>query len=336
MSIFKAKNGKWHYQFMLNGERKHGLCIGCRDKKEALEFEGDLKYKLSLQQRGKIPKEYKLSFKKATEIYLKYSKANKITYKKDETLVKYMLDYFGKDKKVSEIKPIDIEKFKTYMTEVKKRSNATFNRYYSALSKMFNILIENDLILKNPCKKVKKLKEDNQKTRYLSKKEEKALFKELADHLKPIVICALQTGLRRSNILNMRWENIDLKLMFIEVLKQENKGHKKIQIPISPKLYQVFMDLVPKENGYVFINPETSEPYTDIHKGFDKAVERAGIKDFTFHDLRHTVGTRLMMKGMDVRTIQEMMAHSQISTTQRYMHVTPENKKKAIKILNSF
>jgi len=89
-------------------------------------------------------------------------------------------------------------------------------------------------------------------------------------------------------------------------------------------------------NSYVFINPHTGERCKEIKTGFNKVVERAKIDKFTFHDLRHTVGTRLVAKGIDIRTVQEFLSHSQISTTQRYAHATPENKLKAVVVLNSF
>jgi len=337
MSVDEVKKGKWHYLFMLNGERKHGLCHGCRTQKEAQEYENDLKYTLSLQQRGKIDYTQKITFKKMMDAYLTYSLANKANYKKDLHYTHVLTEFFGANKNIMEIKPTDIEGLKTFLTVDKKLSNATFNRYFSALSKAYNVIIkDNNPNILNPCRNVKKLKEDNQKTRYLSKDEEKALFKELAGHLVPITIIALQTGLRKGNILTMRWENVDFEHGFIEVLKQENKGHKKIQMLISKKLLAELKKLNPQKEGFIFINPKTGNPYKDIHNGFDKAVERAGITDFTFHDLRHTVATRLVTNGADIKTVQEFLSHSQISTTQRYAHATSDSKQKAVDILNSY
>lgn len=96
------------------------------------------------------------------------------------------------------------------------------------------------------------------------------------------------------------------------------------------------MTIEEKKEGYVFINPDTNKPYTTIKTGFKRALERAGIENFRFHDLRHTVGTRLVANGADSMTVKEFLAHSQITTTQRYMHPTPENMLNAIDILNNF
>ena len=136
--------------------------------------------------------------------------------------------------------------------------------------------------------------------------------------------------------MNLKWESIDLKYGFIEILKQENKGHKKIQIPLSNKFKEELEKIGIKKSGYVFINPDTQKPYTTIKTGFNRALQRAGIENFRFHDLRHTVGTRLVASGADLQTVKEILAHSDIKTTQRYTHPVKENLKKAIDILDKF
>lgn len=171
--------------------------------------------------------------------------------------------------------------------------------------------------------------------RYLTKEEEIALFKELADHLKPMVTGALQTGFRRGNILNLRWEQIDLEFGLIEIEKQNTKGHKVIKMPISEKLKKEFEKIGIKESGYVFINPETNKPYTTISKGFLEACKRADIKNFRFHDLRHSVGTRLIEQGVDIKTVQELFGHSSITVTERYLHTSIKRKKLAIDVVKS-
>jgi len=142
-------------------------------------------------------------------------------------------------------------------------------------------------------------------------------------------------GLRRENILNLKWEQIDFDYKYIGIEKQNNKGHKDIKIPISEKLMSVFNHIEHKSE-YVFISPKTGKPYNTIRKGFLAACKRAGIENFRFHDLRHTVGTRLIEKGVDVKTVQELFAHSSIATTQRYTHTSVQRKIEAISVLNSY
>lgn len=115
----------------------------------------------------------------------------------------------------------------------------------------------------------------------------------------------------------------------------KNKGNKRIQIPLSETLYNEFIKIRQKE-GFIFVNPETGLPYQDIKKAFNSAKERAGIKNFRFHDLRHTVATRLVEKGIDLAVVQDLLAHSNIQTTMRYAHPVPKRKLEAIQALDGY
>ena len=91
-----------------------------------------------------------------------------------------------------------------------------------------------------------------------------------------------------------------------------------------------------KDSGYVFVNPDTGKPYNTIRKAWTNALKKAKIENFRFHDLRHTVGTRLIEKGIDIKTVQELFAHSSLVTTQRYVHTNSKRKREAMDILNSY
>ena len=330
MTISK-RNGKYYCRFQLNGERHHKLCAGATSIKEAEKIENAFKYKLQQQQNGVIPKEEKnVPLYKLKEIYLDYSETNNRNYKNNIYYINIIMDYFGENTIVQKIFPQNVENFKEWLRTKRHLKNSSINRYLEILSKMFNLGIDNGLLAQNPVSKVKKLLEDNHKIRFLTIEEENKLYKSLPDFLKPIVTVALQTGMRKGEILNLQWSNIDFEYGFIELLK--TKSGKARKIPISDKLWQV-LNNQNKNNKYVFINPETGLPYVDIKKSFNKAKEEAGIKDFRFHDLRHTVATRLVEKGIDLLVVMDILGHTNIETTMRYAHPIPKRKVKQYQFL---
>ena len=203
------------------------------------------------------------------------------------------------------------------------------------LKKVYRMAVDNNYLLKNPWQNIKKFPVKNYSVRYLKPDEEERLFKVLPEYLKGIVIVALNTGLRKSNILELRWEQINFDFNFIEVL--ENKGNKHILIPLNEKLIQFFSNKPDVERkGYIFINPETGLPYKDIKKAWSTALEKANIENFRFHDLRHTFATRLIEKNIDIVVAKELMGHADISTIMIYVHSDADRKKNAINVIDDY
>lgn len=199
---------------------------------------------------------------------------------------------------------------------------------------MLSIAKQNKFIEKNPCSSVKKLKVDNQKIRYLTREEEKRLFEAIENHwIKPIVITALQTGMRKSEILNLPFSCVNFTQRYIDLLK--TKSGKPRQIPMSDKLFEV-LNNQPKIKEYVFINPTTKNRHGNINDIFPEFVKKANIQNFVFHDLRHTAATRMVESGIDLVVVKDILGHSDIKTTMIYAHPVPERKLKAIKALNDY
>lgn len=128
--------------------------------------------------------------------------------------------------------------------------------------------------------------------------------------------------MRKGEILSCRKHWIYLDFGFINVLETKNgKGRK---IPISNKLRQIFEEKLKDESNktdYIFINPEIDSPYTDIKHSFHSVLEKAKINNFRFHDLRHTVATRLVESGIDLVVVKDILGHAKIETTMRYAHL---------------
>lgn len=335
MGVYKNNNNKWYCRGQINGERYHLPCAGAKDKSEAKAIEDGIRFKIRQQQSGLIKSNKIYTLKFMMNKYIESCELNNKSARTAIIFTKYILLFFGEKTNVTEIKPYEIDNFKRSLLN-KGRTKATVNRYISALKRAYNIMIEEDLIETNPTNKTKKLIEDNRRHRYLSHDEWNKLIIVLPPEIKSIVIVALLSGLRKNNVLQLKWEQIDMNLRTIELLKQENKGKKVIKHPISNALYKVLMALEPKEKGYVFVNPKTGLPYTSIRKSFDTALKNAGIEDAYFHDLRRTFGTWLHEEGVSIRTIQELLGHSDVSTTERYLCLTSEQNRKAMEVLDAY
>lgn len=334
MTITK-RNGKYYSRFQIDGERHHYLCSGATSMKEAEKMEAAFKYKVQQQQNGVIARELeKVTVYRLMKMFLEYSETNKKSYKADVSKAKLIKSFFGESTLIKDITPKRIEEFKKFIIDSGK-TKATANRYYEQLSKAFNIAVDNNYLLKNPCKAVKKFPVQNYSIRYLTEDEEKRLMAVLPDYLKDIVIVALNTGLRKQNILDLKWEQINFDFGFIEVL--ENKGNKHIMLPINKNLKELFNKTPEKDRvGYLFVNPQTNKPYNDIKKAWATALKEADIENFRFHDLRHTVGTRLAKENVPVNVIKEILAHSDVKTTMRYVHSVAGAKLEALSKLDSY
>lgn len=159
------------------------------------------------------------------------------------------------------------------------------------------------------------------------------VYAEAAEHLKPILLTGLNTGMRRDEILSLKWKNVDLVKKYIHV--SESKSNKSRDIGINKVLHKALNSLkYTSLEDYVFTYD--GKPIKDIKRAFNSALRRAGVKKFVFHDLRHTFATNLVMKGFDLRTVQELLGHQSIMMTMRYSHPTPEHKMKAVKSMESF
>ncbi len=217
---------------------------------------------------------------------------------------------------------------------------ASINKTLNILKHMFTKATEWEMVESEVSKRVHKvhlLKDEGKRLRYLSKEECQTLVDKCVSHLMPIVITALNTGMRKGEILGLVWKNVDLKHGFI-ILDNTKNGERR-EIPINATLREV-LHRTPRrieeqgdENPYVFID-KYGKPYKDIKRSFSSALRRAGIKDFHFHDLRHTFASQLVMAGIDITTIKELLGHKSLTMTLRYAHLAPAHKVKALDLLN--
>jgi integrase len=217
--------------------------------------------------------------------------------------------------------------------QVRKRGPATVNRELAVLSAVLPLAVDDELIPSNPCRRVKPLRTDNQRSRYLSYDEEKRLLAALdgQDWLKNVVTMAIHTGMRRGEIFKLRWFDVDFSRGVIHV--RDTKTAKDRDVPMSGAVREM-LERQPKTGGHVFPSPKTGGQLVDIKRPFGLACDAAKIKDLRFHDLRHTAATRMADAGINVVVIAEILGHGDIRTTKRYAHAMDEAKREAVEKLS--
>lgn len=251
-----------------------------------------------------------------------------------------MKPFFG-DIKLTKITPLMVEDYKierlengSGRREDEKVRNSTINRELQCLRKIFNKAIDWSYVVDNPIKKVDFLSEKGSiRKRVLSEDEEKRLNAVASFYLKQVILVALHTGMRKGEVLKLKWENVDFERQ--EIIIVETKDDEDRVVPMNPLLFNVLLMLKSKggEDEYVFTNPKTGKRYVEIKRAFTSACEKACIEDFHFHDLRHTYASRLVRNGADLNTVKELLGHSSITTTQRYLHSQAEQKRIAVNTL---
>ncbi len=211
---------------------------------------------------------------------------------------------------------------------------ATVNREQTTLSAIFREAVKRRLTDKNPVRGIRQLPENNTVVRYLSDDEEEKLFGELPEHLKPIVATALNTGMRKSELLLLRWADVDLEQRLICI--KNAKNHKKRYIPINGVVLYLLKELQERNKTaeHVFPSRRSGCHWKNVDGAWQRAVRRADIQNFRFHDLRHTFASRLVRKGVPIKAVQELLGHGSIVVTMRYAHLAPGDLREAVDLLS--
>jgi integrase len=247
---------------------------------------------------------------------------------------------------------------------------STINRCVAVLRSSFSKAVEWGIIDDHPLKKLKMLKLDNNSAaRFLTVQERWRLYKVLfkrdkglkqarergnqhrlernnkllpcllnvhfADRMIPIIILSLKTGLRRGEVFELTWSDIDFTNMSITVRGDIAKSKRTRHIPISPIAFKVLRrweEQAPQLNGRVFPSDDGGR-LKDLKKSWATIMNEANILNFRWHDMRHDFASQLVMKGVPLNTVRELCGHADSTTTQRYAHLAPGHIADAIALL---
>ncbi len=338
MALFK-KNGAWWIDFYHQGRRIRRK-VG-PSKRVAEMVLADIQVKKSKNDFLGVCEPKRIMFKDFANEYLEYSKANKAksSYERDASIIKLHVKPAWRDLNLSKITARTVEAYK--VSRLERVTAATFNREFNTIKNMFRKAVEWGHLRENPTQTVKWIKVGQQGFRFLSREEISLLLQACSDmgnrQFFGIVLVALNTGMRKGEILRLKWKDVDLRRRQIRVVSSEEgntKNYKTRTIPLNRAL-EDFLRKHPRrlDSPYVFQGP-SGEPYTKTNYFFKRAIKRAAIPHARFHDLRHTFASHLVMKGIDLRTVQELLGHGDMRMTLKYAHRAPDHVRKAVEVLD--
>lgn len=209
---------------------------------------------------------------------------------------------------------------------------------------MLNFAVENDWLIKNPFSKRKGIiskAAEAERGRILTLDEEEVLLAACVEkraHLKPILICALDTGMRRGEMFKMRWQDLNFEKMEIRIPKANTKTDAERVVGMTPRLKSELEKLLevggaqqaPRQHDLVFGITST------VKTAWDTLRENTGIKNFRLHDCRHTATTRMIASGSPHLEVMKITGHTQLKTFLRYLNITSETAQNVASRLNNY
>jgi len=223
----------------------------------------------------------------------------------------------------------------------KPRSATTVNRYLAAISHVFTVAWKEwNWIDHNPVLNVRRHKEPRGRVRFLDDQERQRLLEACKESksifLHPIVVLALSTGMRKGEILGLRWRDVDFDSKRIVI--QETKNGERRAVPLVGAALQLIDNL--KVNGrgsmddFIFHSPGESAKSCSIRTAWEKAIGRAKIENFRFHDLRHSTASYLAMNGASLLEIADILGHKTLQMVKRYSHLSEDHKADVLERMN--
>ena len=169
-------------------------------------------------------------------------------------------------------------------------------------------------------------KVENRRIRWLTQQEVNKLMKELPPHLQAMASFTLATGLRESNVTQLKWNEINLDKKHALIHADESKSKPPIAVPLNKQAISILKDQTGKNPTYVFTYKGNPVSRCNNHAWL-KALKSAGIDDFRWHDLRHDTASTLARDGRTLKEIAEILGHKSLASTDRYAHLGTDHKR---------
>ena len=298
------------------------------------------KRKQQVLEGKKLPELFRnpsVNFSQLADDALAYSKRNKRSYRTDVPRFACLKEWFGSEP-AEELTPREIEYKLARVAENEKWAPSTFNHYRSLMSLSYRLGILNRRVSTNPARSVTHRREDNNRVRFLTEDEEKKLRK-IVEAKWPLHVAeldlAINTGLRKGSQYALTWDMIDWKSRMLSISRTKND--EAVHVPLNDTALAALKTVFERGDGRgrVFRSSKTSEPLENTKHWFDDAVADAKLKNFHWHDLRHTFASRLRMKGAPLEDIADLLGHKSLTMTRRYAHLGPNRLHQVVSLLKA-
>lgn len=317
MSLFKRKDSPcWWVKLTVNG-RKIQRSSGTEDKKLAQEFHDRLKAELwKSDHLGEKPSR---CWAEAVLRWLDET-SHKATHRQDKSRLIYLDRFFGSlmlDQIDSDL--VDVIK----RDLVKTRARSTCNRYLALIRSILRCCVHDWEWLED-MPRIRLYRESNGRTRSLTQEQAQRLLEELPEHQREMVLFALATGLRQANVFKLRWEQVDMVREHAYIDGNDSKNGNGISVPLNRIALEVLSRQLGKHPSRVFTYKGC--PLNSANtKAWKKALKRAGVEDFRWHDLRHTWATWQRAAGTPTHELQKLGGWKNASMVERYAHLAPDH-----------
>lgn len=298
------------------------------------------KRKQQVLEGKKLPETFRkpsVDFGQLADDALAYSKRNKRSYQTDVPRFARLKEWFGAHA-AEELTPKEIEYRLAKVAEKEEWAPSTFNHYRSLLSLSYRLGILNRKVTCNPARSVTHRREDNNRVRFLSVEEEKRFRRIIeakwARHL-PEFDLAINTGLRKGSQYGLTWDMVDWKGRMLNIPRTKNEEPNHVPLNDAAVAALRVVHDRGEARGRVFQSARTGEPLENGRHWFEDAVREAEIKNFRWHDLRHTFASRLRMKGAPLEDIADLLGHKSLMMTRRYAHLGPNKLHAVVSLLGA-
>ncbi|MBI5846516.1 MAG: site-specific integrase [Nitrospirae bacterium] len=340
MGLYKRKGSQFYWvSFKLPSGRKILESTKTTNKKLAERIHA--KRLMDIQEGRWFETNYKKKpLKEMIERYRTEYTDSKGYYQKarDKSIFKHLYAYFGEDASLSNVEE-RVGGYEHYR-KAESAQTATILKELGLLRRMFNIARKQwKWKIANPVSDIELPKVRNERVRYLSEDEYTNLLQALEASeqkwLKPLVIIAMDTGLRLSNICDLKWSEVNLFSKMITMDAEAMKNDDYLGVPLTDRIFQVFKELRKTQSlsGYVFHDNGKKLYDRKVQRAFRGALKEAKIGNFHFHDLRHTFASYLRQKGVDLHAISTLLGHKDLRMTKRYAHLNVDSLRRAVSVL---